>query len=320
MNTSRSATLKATKEVRISHSRKPVDMTAGLTMVAFCLALGFQQVAIKSVIEDISSLAQIALRSALAFVLVAVLVRWRGISFTDLRARFGAGVVVGLGFTFEFVFVAWGLNYTLASHMSIFLYTAPVFAALGLHFLVPGEQLSRVQWWGIALAFAGMVFSMAPTAGSVGAEKILVGDVLGLLAGLSWAATTLVLRTTSLSEAPAEQTLMYQLATAGLLLLPAAYVLGDLSSVQFTHAVIASLTFQTLVIAFGALLLWFALLRRYRASQLGVFSFLSPVFGVLFGALLLDDPLTPNFLIGGAMLIIGIVLVTRQKQNESAQT
>ena len=76
---------------------------------------------------------------------------------------------------------------------------------------------------------------------------------------------------------------------------------------------IASLTFQTLIIAFGALLLWFALLRRYRASQLGVFSFLSPVFGVLFGALLLDDPLTTNFLIGGAMLMIGIVLVTRQK-------
>ena len=130
MNTSRFARLQATREVRISHPRKSVDMTAGLAMVVFCLALGFQQVAIKSVIGDISSLAQIALRSALAFVLVAVLVRWRGISLHDLRARLGAGVGVGLGFTFEFVFVAWGLNYTLASHMSVFLYTAPVFAAL----------------------------------------------------------------------------------------------------------------------------------------------------------------------------------------------
>ena len=313
MNTSRFARLQATREVRISHPRKSVDMTAGLAMVVFCLALGFQQVAIKSVIGDISSLAQIALRSALAFVLVAVLVRWRGISLHDLRARLGAGVGVGLGFTFEFVFVAWGLNYTLASHMSVFLYTAPVFAALGLHFLVPGEQLSLSQWWGIALAFLGMVFSMAPTADVVGARDILIGDALGLLAGLSWAATTLVLRTTSLSEAPVAQTLMYQLGMAGLLLLPAAYILGDLSSIKLTQTVIASLTFQTLIIAFGALLLWFALLRRYRASQLGVFSFLSPVFGVLFGALLLDDPLTTNFLIGGAMLMIGIVLVTRKK-------
>ena len=97
MNTSRFARLQATREVRISHPRKSVDMTAGLAMVVFCLALGFQQVAIKSVIGDISSLAQIALRSALAFVLVAVLVRWRGISLHDLRARLGAGVGVGLG-------------------------------------------------------------------------------------------------------------------------------------------------------------------------------------------------------------------------------
>ncbi|MFL1486049.1 EamA family transporter [Marinobacter sp. LN3S78] len=71
---------------------------------------------------------------------------------------------------------------------------------------------------------------------------------------------------------------------------------------------------QTLVIAFAALLLWFTLLRRYRASQLGVFSFLSPVFGVLFGALLLDEPLTTNFVVGGVLLMIGIVLVTRQKK------
>ncbi|MFL1406868.1 EamA family transporter [Marinobacter sp. M1N3S26] len=73
-------------------------------------------------------------------------------------------------------------------------------------------------------------------------------------------------------------------------------------------------SFQTLVIAFAALLLWFTLLRRYRASQLGVFSFLSPVFGVLFGALLLDEPLTTNFVVGGVLLMIGIVLVTRQKK------
>ncbi|MGO1232534.1 MAG: DMT family transporter [Marinobacter sp.] len=282
-------------------------------MVVFCLALGFQQVAIKSVIVDISSLAQIALRSMFAFVLVAMLVRWRGIPYHALRAQIGPGILVGLGFTFEFVFVAWGLNFTLASHMSVFLYTAPVFAALGLHFLIPGERLSRRQWWGISLAFIGTVWVIVPTTSVDDASNILLGDALGLLAGLSWAATTLVLRRTSLSEAPAEQALIYQLGTAAILLLPVAYALGDISSIKLTPMVIASMTFQTVVISFGALMLWFALLRRYRASQLGVFSFLSPVFGVLFGVLLLDEPLTINLAIGGGVLLVGIVLVARQK-------
>lgn len=313
MNTSRSATFQSLHTVTPTHPRSPVDMTAGVSMVIFCLALGFQQVAIKSVIADVSSLAQIALRSTFAFVLVAMLIHWRRIPYRDLRAQLGAGILVGLGFTFEFVFVAWGLNFTLASHMSVFLYTAPVFAALGLHLLVPGERMTHRQWWGIALAFTGTMFAIMPNTSMDDASNILLGDALGLLAGLSWAATTLVLRRTSLSEAPAEQTLIYQLGTAALLLLPVAYVFGDLTSIQFTPGVIASLTFQTLVISFGALLLWFALLRRYRASQIGVFSFLSPVFGVLFGILLLDEPLTANLVIGGGVLLVGIVLVTRRR-------
>ncbi|MFM9269757.1 DMT family transporter [Halomonas elongata] len=292
-------------------ARRHLDMQASALMVLFCLALGFQQVAIKMVATDISPLAQIALRSSLAALLVGALVYQQGIRAGDLRAHLGPGILVGLGFAAEFVFVAWGLNYTLASHMSVFLYTAPVFAALGLHLLVPGERLTRRQWMGVGLAFAGMVLAMAPATDIENAGDILRGDLLGLLAGLAWAATTLVIRRSPLSEAPPVQTLFYQLAFTGLLLLPVTALLGDLGRIQATGAVVASLAFQTLVISLAALLLWFALLRRYFASQLGIFSFLSPVFGVLFGALLLGEPLTINFLAGGVALLAGLLVVTR---------
>ncbi|WP_104203924.1 DMT family transporter [Billgrantia saliphila] len=292
-------------------ARRHIDLQASGLMVLFCLALGLQQVAIKAVAADISPLAQIALRSAIAALLVAALAYRHGLRLSDFRARLGPGLLVGLGFTAEFVFVAWGLNHTLASHMSVFLYTAPVFAALGLHLWVPGEQLTRRQWAGVGLAFAGMATAMAPATGIENAGAILLGDALGLLAGLSWAATTLVIRRSSLSEAPPVQTLCYQLAIAGLLLLPVATLLGDLGRIHATGAVIASLAFQTLVISFAALLLWFSLLRRYFASQLGIFSFLSPIFGVLFGAALLGEPLTTNFIAGGIALLAGLLMVTR---------
>ncbi|WP_242597138.1 DMT family transporter [Billgrantia sulfidoxydans] len=280
-------------------------------MVLFCLALGLQQVAIKAVAADISPLAQVALRSAIAGLLVAALAYRHGLRLPDFRAHLGPGLLVGLGFTSEFVFVAWGLNHTLASHMSVFLYTAPVFAALGLHLWVPGEQLTRRQWAGVGLAFAGMAVALAPTTAVENAGAILLGDALGLLAGFSWAATTLVIRRSSLSEAPPVQTLCCQLVIAGLLLIPVATLLGDLGRIHATGAVIASLAFQTLVISFAALLLWFSLLRRYFASQLGIFSFLSPVFGVLFGAALLGEPLTLSFIAGGIALLAGLLMVTR---------
>ncbi|WP_110670051.1 DMT family transporter [Salinicola halophilus] len=291
--------------------RRRLDLPASALMVLFCLGFGCQQVAMKAVAADMSPLAQVAIRSSLAALLVMMLAHRQGIRWRDMRAHVGPGVLVGLGFVAEFLFVAWGLDYTLASHMSVFLYTAPVFAALALHLLVPGEQLTRRQFVGVALAFGGMLIAMAPDTDIDNAGDILLGDCLGLLAGLSWAATTLVIRRPSLSDAPPVQTLCYQLTVAGLLLLPASALLGDLGRVQFTGVAVASLAFQTLVISFTALLLWFALLRRYFASQLGIFSFLSPVFGVLFGAIVLGEPLTTGFLVGGALLLIGLLVVTR---------
>lgn len=289
--------------------RKSVDTTAASLMLLFCVVLGFQQVAIKGVAEDISPLVQVGLRSAMAGMLVGALAYWRGIRWIDARRHWMPGLLVGLGFAAEFAFVAWGLTYTLASHMSVFLYTAPIFAALGLHLWVPGEQLSIRQWWGVGLAFAGMVIAMAPSGAYT--MDILIGDAMGLLAGLSWAATTVVIRRTSLSEAPAELTLSYQLSVAALLLLPVTVISGQLMDAQFSSMAVASLGFQTLIISFAALLLWFTLLRRYRASQLGVFSFLAPLFGVLFGTLLLNESLSINFLIGGGVILVGIILVTR---------
>ncbi|MCS4504465.1 hypothetical protein KBTX_02486 [wastewater metagenome] len=289
--------------------RQGLDGQAIALMTVFCIALGLQQVAIKAVAGDVAPLAQIALRSTAAMVLVWILARLRGLTLFD-PSRFGPGVLVGLGFTSEFAFVAIGLNYTLASHMVVFLYTAPVFAALGLHLLVPGEQLAPRHWLAVALAFIGLVIAIAPTASDGdGTSAIAFGDFLGVLAGLCWAATTLVVRRSGLSEAPALQTLFYQLLTAATLLIPAAWIAGDLAGARLTGEAMASLGYQTLIVSFAALLMWFALLRRYLASRLGVLSFLSPLFGVAFGALLLGEPLSMNFMVGGAAILAGVVCI-----------
>ena len=60
----------------------------------------------------------------------------------------------------------------------------------------------------------------------------------------------------------------------------------------------ASLAFQSLIVAFGIFLSWFWMLRRYLASRLTIFSFLTPLFGVSFGVLLLDDPVGLPFVFG----------------------
>lgn len=168
------------------NARIGIDGRAAAAMVMLCAIWGMQQVAIKAAEPDVSAVLQIAIRSGLAALGVYLLARWRGERFTWDRATLSAGLSVGVLFALEFFFVSAGLRYTSASHMAVFLYTAPLFSALGLHFLLPQERLSPVQWLGMLIAFGGVVLAISGMAeGSGGADR-LKGDLYGLLAGIAW--------------------------------------------------------------------------------------------------------------------------------------
>ena len=282
-------------------------------MVVLCLIWGLAQVILKMAAADISPLMQIALRSGVAAVLVVLLmfIRREGLSIQDGTWRPGL-LVAGL-FALEFFLIGEGLRYTSASHMTVLLYTAPIFAALGLHLLMPSERLSRAQWLGIGLAFTGVAiaFLLRPnqTQQNINAADLLYGDLLSIGAGIAWAATTVAVRCSKLAQVSAAQTLLYQLAGAFFLLTTAAFLLEQ-TAIQFTALAWGSLIFQSLVVCFASYLAWFWLLKHYSASQLGVFSFLTPIFGVALGVGLLDEQLEISFIIGAAFVIAGIILVS----------
>jgi drug/metabolite transporter (DMT)-like permease len=292
-------------------TRQALDARAITLMAVLCAVWGMQQVVLKATAHDISPIMQIALRSGAAALLVGLLMLWRGERMNLRDGTLRPGLVVGLLFGLEFLLVAEGLRHTSASHMVVFLYTAPIFAALGLQWKLPAERLSPVQWLGVALAFAGIAFVFLGRSGTNGLTPSygLWGDFLGLLGGVSWAATTVVLRSTALSKAPATQTLLYQLIGAFVLLMVGALT-TDQAHINFNTQVWASLAFHSLVVSFASFLVWFWLLRHYLASRLGVFSFLTPLFGIVFGAWLLDEPIELRFLLGAVPVLTGIVLVS----------
>jgi drug/metabolite transporter (DMT)-like permease len=296
-------------------SRQVLDTRAIGLMMVLCAIWGMQQVALKATAADISPIMQIGLRSGVAALLVGVLMAWRGERMNLGDGTLRPGVMVGLLFGVEFLLVAEGLRHTSASHMVVFLYTAPIFAALGLHWKLPAERLGLVPWLGVALAFAGIAFAFlgcdtdASAPASSVSNNVRWGDFLGLLGGIAWAATTVVVRSSALSKAPATQTLLYQLIGAFVLLLAGSFATGQ-AHVNLTPQVWASLVFHSLVVSFASFLVWFWLLRTYLATRLGVFSFLTPLFGIVFGAWLLNEPIETRFLLGAVPVLIGIVMVS----------
>ncbi|WP_431025392.1 DMT family transporter [Halomonas sp. H5] len=293
-------------------TRRSLDTQAFGLMLVFCLTLGMQQVALKATADDISPVLQIALRSGIGALLVGgyVLARRQRLMFGD--GNWKPGLVVGALFSLEYLLLGEALRLTSASHAVVFLYTAPVFAALLLHFRVPDERMARLQWGGIGLAFAGIAVAFLGPSGPAEAGSglsVLWGDLLALLAGAAWGATTVVIRTSRLARVPAEQTLLYQLLAAFVLLLSGALALDQLA-IDPTPLALASLVFQSVIVSFGGFLVWFWLLRHYQASRIGVLSFMTPLFGVGFGAWLLHEPIEPGFLVGAVLVIAGISLVS----------
>jgi len=295
--------------------RLPLDTLATAGMLALCVCWGFQQIAIKLVAGDIAPIMQIGLRSTFAALVLAVVVGRAegGRAFRDGTAL--PGLIVGLLFAGEFLFVAQGLLYTTASHMSVFLYTAPIFAALGLHWLLPEERMQPLQWLGVAVAFGGIGVAFlgggsdAASGSAAAGTNMLLGDAMGLAAGLLWGATTVAIRKTSLSEAAPSKTLFYQMAVASVVLLAYAALTGQ-HGIRYTQAAVLSVVFQSVVVALSSYLAWFWLLRRYLASRLSILSFMTPLFGVSFGVLILDEPLDRHFVLGAVMVLAGITLVS----------
>jgi drug/metabolite transporter (DMT)-like permease len=291
--------------------RRALDSKASGIMFVLCIIWGLQQVILKMAAPDISAVMQIALRSGLSALMVYPMIKLaEGVSLWG-REYLAPGILVGILFASEFFLVAEALRFTSASHTVVLLYTAPIFVALGLHWKLPSERLSLLQWSGIALAFLGIsiAFLFHPAGSAAASTTALWGDALALLAGILWAATTIAVRLTKLAEAPATQTLFYQLFIAFLLLFPLAFAMGQ-ASIQWTPFTIGSLLFHTIIVSFASYLIWFWLLKEYLASRLGVFSFLTPLFGVLFGVVLLNEKIELNFVVGTVLVMLGIMVVS----------
>lgn len=292
------------------NTRRSLDAQAMATMLLLCMIWGGQQISLKLAAPDLTPTFQIGLRSLLAAVLVGLVMYVRRERFITADT-WRSGVLAGLFFGLEFVLVGEALRYTTASHTVVFLYTAPIFVAFALHWTLPSERLHLLQWAGIGLAFIGLALAFlgknAPTVTQL--PQQLWGDILALGAGLSWAATTVTVRCSTLAQAPATQTLQYQLTISAIMILATAGLLGQWHF-NPTLVALSSLAFQVVIVSFFSYLTWFALLKKYVAAQLGVFSFMTPLFGVLAGVLILHEPLEINFIMGAALVLLGILLVS----------
>jgi drug/metabolite transporter (DMT)-like permease len=286
---------------------RPLDSIGTLIIFGLCASWGLNQVAAKVALADIPPLTQATLRSVGATLVLGVIGIWREPTLFARDRTLPAGIICGICFALEFVALYIGLQYTSATHAVLFLYTAPFFVALGLPLITPSERLRSLQWAGLALSFIGVALALG-VSGQI-SHEMLLGDLLTLIAGALWGATTLILKGTNLRAARPIKALLYQLAVSAVVLGIGILLFRERMPTQISGISWGSLAYQTLWVVCITYMGWFWMISHYRAGELSAFTFLTPVFGVAAGHFLLGDAIAPGFAIAVALVAGGILLV-----------
>lgn len=288
---------------------RPLSPGAVALMLMLCLSWGFNQIAVKLALPDIPPMLQALIRSSGALPVLFLIARVRGVKLFERDGTLWPGLSAGIIFGIEFVLIYRGLLLTSASRAVVFLYTAPFFVALG-SYLFLGERLRASQWGGLGLSFAGVALAIGVPQANVDAN-VLLGDLLIVAGGALWAATTLLIKATSLIRAPAEKGMGYQVALSIPILGFAAWISGE----RMTHVpgplALSLMVYQSVWVVGLTFLLWFALVKAYSASKLSAFTFITPLFGVVASYFIMHDTLTLAFGAAALLVIAGLYLVNR---------
>ena len=264
---------------------------------------------VKLAIRDITPLFMAAIRSMVAAACLCIWMKAKGLALFPSGIIIFHGIVAGLLFGMEFGLIFVGLKYTLASRGSVILYVAPFVAAVGAHFFLVDDRFNRWKGCGLMLAFGGLVVLFMKKLGTFSFQA-LPGDILFLIAGAAWGATTVYIKKYLASRVEPLQVLFFQLLFSAPFLLALSLTFEGQVVTGFSLLTAFSMFYQCIIVAFLSYLAWFVLVSRYPVSLLHAFSFFTPVFGVIFsGVLILGETISPNLILALVMVSLGMVLV-----------
>jgi len=248
---------------------------------------------------------------ACAALLVAAFVLEKGLPRLS-RQQWLATFVLGLLgiFCYNLFFMA-ALEKLPASRAALIIALNPVIT-ITISALVLNEQLSRRRWLGVGIALLGVwiVISRGDFT-HIASAGIGAGELFMLAAVFCWALYTIIGRRVLAGLSPLAATNYAALWGTLLLAIVAAPQIGELRLSQFDGPIIGSLLYLGVggtALAF----VWYNMsIKRVGASIASIFNNLVPVFGVAISVILLDEPLLPSMLIGGAIAIGGVMMVSR---------
>lgn len=241
-------------------------------------------------------------------------VLWIWARATRVRLRPNPGetkllAILGAVFAIQIIMLNVSINWTSAAFASVLLNAAPVFINVMAHFVVPGDRLSVRRIVGLALAFGGVAFTLLGRPDASMATKPLLGNILGVVTAAVIASRMIYTQRLVQSIDPV-RTVFWQVGFSLPAFLACAAIWEPMMVGPMTLDALLAWLYCSLAVVGLAFLLWTRLLKTNSPALISVFVFPTPIFGIVFSALIFGESPPVELIVGVIGVASGILLVT----------
>ncbi len=216
--------------------------------------------------------------------------------------------IVGFGYTslgFSGMFLAGSL---VSPGLATVVSNSQPMIAVALAYVLAVERVTKRQLAALTIGLGGIIAIVLPSLHhvqnnlSVGGIGFVLLGALGVALGNVWMKKIAV-------EANVLRVSAWQLIVGSIPLGIAALVLEDPSTIVFGSEILVSLLVLAIPGTALATFMWFHVLKVGKLHRMNAFTFLTPLFALLIGAVFMGEVLQTNELIGTAIIIGGILVL-----------
>jgi len=280
---------------------------ANLAMLAVIIIWGISYVSIKVTVVEIPPITMALIRFVIASLMLGIIIR-RVEPQTQLDKSDLPKMVLGglFGITLYFVFENIGVKYTSATNASLIVSVVPIIT-ITLDVLFFHGRISLIKLLGVGIAIGGSYLAVTAN-GKVDVNSAhFIGNILMVIAMLSWAFFTLVNKSLQMKYSGLFLT-TYQTIFGTLCFIPLS-LLEYQEWKLFSLTTLGNILFQAIFCSCVAYLLYIYALKRLDVALTTIYLNLIPVVGVLSGYLILKESVLPIQLVGGLLTLLAIILI-----------
>jgi drug/metabolite transporter (DMT)-like permease len=274
-----------------------------------CLSWGTTFLATRVAIESIPPFAMAGPRHVVAGVVLAVVLRMRGIKLPPRESWPGHALLGLLMIGFGNGCLVWAQQFVPSGVAAVLVSVIP-FWMIGVERLMPnGEPIRKRQVLGLALGFGGiLMLTLSSMNGSAPTRQVGLGVIMTQMSCLGWAIGSAYSKRHKREENLFASTAVQIMCGGGVLMIVAT-ITGEWTAVAPTARSLWAVLYLVVVGTFVGYVCYVYALKHLPVSIVSLYAYVNPVIAVILGSLLLGERFTPRMAMAIAIIFVAMLIV-----------